>query len=79
MLFPQPLVDLREVKEVRLGKSSKDFDRWAEDARRFDTTRCYVVYYGSEFCLKTLSIAGIFLLIHTIHIMKIQSLVLICS
>lgn len=52
------LVDLREVKEVRLGKFSKDFDRWAEDARKFDCNRCYVVYYCQEFTLKTLSIGG---------------------
>ena len=51
-------VDLREVKEVRLGKCSKDFDRWAEDARKFENNRCYVVFYGNEFCLKTLSIGG---------------------
>lgn len=52
-------VDLREVKEVRPGRSSRDFDRWPEDARRFEENRCYVVFYGQEFRLKTLSIGGI--------------------
>lgn len=51
-------VDLREVKEVRIGKSSKDFEKWPEDAKKMDNPRCFVVYYGSEFRLKTLSIAG---------------------
>lgn len=59
------LVDLREVKEVRPGRSSpsRDFDRWPEDARRFEENRCYVVYYGQDFRLKTLSIGGIIKLI----------------
>lgn len=54
-------VDLREVKEVRPGRNSpsRDFDRWPDDARRFEENRCYVVYYGQDFRLKTLSIGGI--------------------
>lgn len=52
------IVDLREVKEVRPGRNSKDFEEWPEDASRFDECRCYVVLYGSDFCLKTLSVGG---------------------
>ena len=52
------LVDIREVKEIRIGKNSKDFEKWPEDAKRIDNLRCFVVYYGSEFRLKTLSISG---------------------
>lgn len=52
-------MDLREVKEVRVGKCSKDFERWTEDARKFENQRCYVVFYGNEFCLKTLSIGAL--------------------
>ncbi|XP_064466965.1 1-phosphatidylinositol 4,5-bisphosphate phosphodiesterase gamma-1-like isoform X2 [Ornithodoros turicata] len=48
-------VDLREVKEVRLGRSSKMFDRWPEDARKWDPAQCFVVFYGNTFRLKTLS------------------------
>ncbi|KAL1425760.1 hypothetical protein MTO96_018920 [Rhipicephalus appendiculatus] len=48
-------VDLREVKEVRLGRNSKIFDRWPEDARRWDPAQCFVIFYGSAFRLKTLS------------------------
>lgn len=51
-------VDLREVKEVRPGRNSRDFERWPDDARKFDENRCYVVFYGQDFCLKTLSIGG---------------------
>ena len=49
---------MREVKEIRLGKSSKDFERWPEEAKRIENSRCFVVTYGSEFKLKSLSIAG---------------------
>lgn len=48
-------VDLREVKEVRLGRNSKIFDRWPEDARKWDAAQCFVIFYGSAFRLKTLS------------------------
>lgn len=51
-------LELREVKEIRPGKNSKDFDRWPDDAKQFDQMRCLVLFYGSEFKLRTLSIAG---------------------
>ncbi|XP_068087156.1 1-phosphatidylinositol 4,5-bisphosphate phosphodiesterase gamma-1-like [Anabrus simplex] len=50
-------VDLREVKEVRMGKNSKDFERSPEDAKGMENL-CFVVFYGMEFRLKTLSIAA---------------------
>ena len=52
------LVDLREVKEIRPGKRSKDFDRFPDDARSYDQKLCFVVLYGQEFKLKTLSLVG---------------------
>ncbi|XP_046996756.1 1-phosphatidylinositol 4,5-bisphosphate phosphodiesterase gamma-1 [Schistocerca americana] len=51
-------VDLREVKEVRIGKNSKDFEKWPEEAKRMENLKCFVIYYGLEFRLKTLSIAA---------------------
>jgi phosphatidylinositol phospholipase C gamma-1 len=51
-------VDLREVKEIRVGKNSKDFEKWPDDAKRMENMKCFVVFYGLEFRLKTLSIAG---------------------
>lgn len=52
------LVEIREIKEIKVGKHSKDFEKWPEDAKRIENLRCFVVYYGSEFRLKTLSISG---------------------
>lgn len=51
-------MEIREIKEVRIGKQSKDFEKWPEDAKRIENLRCFVIYYGSEFRLKTLSISG---------------------
>lgn len=47
------------MKEIRIGKQSKDFEKWPEDAKKMDNCRCFVVYYGSEFRLKTLSISAL--------------------
>ncbi|XP_065161549.1 1-phosphatidylinositol 4,5-bisphosphate phosphodiesterase gamma-1 isoform X2 [Atheta coriaria] len=52
-------VDIREIKEVRFGKQSKDFEKWPEEAKKMEHLRCFVVYYGSEFKLRALSIAAL--------------------
>lgn len=51
-------MELREIREIRTGKQSKEFDKWPEEARRVDVKCCFVVYYGSEFKLKSFSVAG---------------------
>lgn len=48
-------VDIREVKEVRQGKSSKAFEKWQDDARKWDTINCFVIWFGSRFVVKSLS------------------------
>lgn len=53
---------MREVKEIRVGKCSKDFDRWPEEAKKLENLRCFIVFYGLEFKLKSLSIGGNILL-----------------
>ncbi|KAK1337741.1 hypothetical protein QTO34_002374 [Cnephaeus nilssonii] len=51
------LIDIREIKEIRPGKTSRDFDRYQEDpAFRPDQSHCFVILYGMEFRLKTLSL-----------------------
>ncbi|KAK9878390.1 hypothetical protein WA026_021698 [Henosepilachna vigintioctopunctata] len=52
-------INLREVKEVRLGKFSKDFDRWPDETKKIDDLKCFVVFYGSEFKLRVLSIVAL--------------------
>lgn len=52
-------VDMREVKEIRVGKCSKDFDKWPDDTKRIENLRCFIVFYGLEFKLKSLSIVAL--------------------
>ncbi|XP_073973209.1 small wing phospholipase C gamma 1 isoform X2 [Rhodnius prolixus] len=52
-------IEMREVKEIRLGRASKDFERWPEESKRIENQRCFVIIYGSEFKLKSLSIAAL--------------------
>lgn len=50
-------IDIREIKEIRPGRTSRDFDRYQEDpAFRPDQSHCFVILYGMEFRLKTLSL-----------------------
>uniref|UniRef100_A0A8C7ZX49 1-phosphatidylinositol 4,5-bisphosphate phosphodiesterase gamma n=1 Tax=Oryzias sinensis TaxID=183150 RepID=A0A8C7ZX49_9TELE len=51
-------VDIREIRELRLGKGSRDFERYPEEARKLDPTLCFIVLYGVEFRLRTLSVAA---------------------
>lgn len=57
-VFVSP-VDIREIKEIRPGQKSRDFERYVEDsAARLDQAHCFVILYGTEFRLKSLSLAG---------------------
>lgn len=51
-------VNLGDIKEIRQGKNSKDFEKWPEDAKHYENSKCFVVFYGNEFKLRSLSIAG---------------------
>ncbi|KAJ8389025.1 hypothetical protein AAFF_G00124220 [Aldrovandia affinis] len=51
-------IDIGEIKELRLGKGSRDFERYPEEARKLDCSLCFIVLYGLEFRLKTLSVAA---------------------
>ncbi|TNN24876.1 1-phosphatidylinositol 4,5-bisphosphate phosphodiesterase gamma-1 [Liparis tanakae] len=52
-------IDIREIKEIRPGQKSRDFERYAEDsAARLEPAHCFVILYGSEFRLKSLSLAA---------------------
>jgi len=51
-------LDLGGGKKICVGKNSKDFEKWPDDSKRMENMKCFVVFYGLEFRLKTLSIAG---------------------
>ena len=52
------IVDIREIREIREGINSKDFERSPGELEKIDQQCCFIVYYGMEFKLKSLSVAG---------------------
>ncbi|XP_012935284.1 1-phosphatidylinositol 4,5-bisphosphate phosphodiesterase gamma-1 isoform X2 [Aplysia californica] len=55
---PEGIANLRDVKEVRCGKNSKDFDKWPDEAKKVDARNSFTVYYGTDFKLKSLSVVA---------------------
>uniref|UniRef100_A0A674D3B1 1-phosphatidylinositol 4,5-bisphosphate phosphodiesterase gamma n=1 Tax=Salmo trutta TaxID=8032 RepID=A0A674D3B1_SALTR len=52
-------IDIREIKEIRAGQKSRDFERYVEDSTaRLDQAHCFVILHGTEFRLKALSLAA---------------------
>ncbi|XP_072305901.1 1-phosphatidylinositol 4,5-bisphosphate phosphodiesterase gamma-1 isoform X3 [Eucyclogobius newberryi] len=52
-------IDIREIKEIRPGQKSRDFERYVEDsAARLEPAHCFVILYGTEFRLRSLSLAA---------------------
>ncbi|CAG9864543.1 unnamed protein product [Phyllotreta striolata] len=51
-------LNLSEVKEIRQGTGSKDFEKWPDEAKKIES-KCFVIYYGMEFKLRVLSIAAL--------------------
>ncbi|XP_075045258.1 1-phosphatidylinositol 4,5-bisphosphate phosphodiesterase gamma-2 isoform X2 [Mixophyes fleayi] len=47
-------LDLSEIKEIRHGKNCKDFERGK--ASRLKEDCCFIIFYGSQFVLNTLSL-----------------------
>ncbi|XP_053305358.1 1-phosphatidylinositol 4,5-bisphosphate phosphodiesterase gamma-2 [Spea bombifrons] len=47
-------LDLSEIKEIRAGKNSKDFER--VKSTRLKEECCFTIFYGSQFVLNTLSL-----------------------
>ncbi|KTG41771.1 hypothetical protein cypCar_00018792 [Cyprinus carpio] len=46
-------IDIREIKEIRMGQKSRDFERYVEDSSaRPDQAHCFVILYGTEWLRK---------------------------
>lgn len=52
-------LDIRNVKEVRLGKASNYLERWPEETKRIENSKCFTIFYGTEFKLRSVSFSGI--------------------
>uniref|UniRef100_A0A8C9SVA6 Phosphoinositide phospholipase C n=1 Tax=Scleropages formosus TaxID=113540 RepID=A0A8C9SVA6_SCLFO len=51
------VLDLHEIREVRPGKNSKDFER-CKDSKDHQDKTCFTIFYGSQFVLNTLSLSA---------------------
>ncbi|KAK3569788.1 hypothetical protein QTP86_004591 [Hemibagrus guttatus] len=50
------VLDLSEIREVRPGKNSKDFERFKDNKDKHPDSTCFTIFYGSQFVLNTLSL-----------------------
>ncbi|KAM7332401.1 hypothetical protein ACRRTK_009109 [Alexandromys fortis] len=50
-------LDIMEIKEIRPGKNSKDFERAKASVSRYKGECCFTIFYGTQFVLSTLSLA----------------------
>lgn len=51
-------VDLFEIREIRPGRNSKDFERFKDGKDKHNDETCFTIFYGSQFVLNTLSLGG---------------------
>ncbi|KAJ7997753.1 hypothetical protein DPEC_G00215400 [Dallia pectoralis] len=52
------VLDLFEVREIRPGRNSKDFERFKDGKDKHAENTCFTVFYGSQFVLNTLSLGA---------------------
>ncbi|KAL2093073.1 hypothetical protein ACEWY4_010385 [Coilia grayii] len=52
------VLDLSEIREVRSGRNSKDFERFKDSKCKHDNKTCFTIFYGSQFVLNTLSLGA---------------------
>ncbi|XP_069019306.1 1-phosphatidylinositol 4,5-bisphosphate phosphodiesterase gamma-2 isoform X1 [Embiotoca jacksoni] len=51
-------LDLFEIREIRPGRNSKDFERFKDGKDKHDENTCFTIFYGSQFVLSTLSLGA---------------------
>ncbi|XP_017962676.1 1-phosphatidylinositol 4,5-bisphosphate phosphodiesterase gamma-1 isoform X2 [Drosophila navojoa] len=52
-------IQLREIREIRVGKNSKEFRLHADDCQRFESSKCFVIMHGNSFKLKSFSVVAL--------------------
>ncbi|KAH8238755.1 hypothetical protein KR026_002527 [Drosophila bipectinata] len=52
-------IQLREIREIRVGKHSKEFRLFADECQRFESSKCFVVLHGNNFKLKSFSVVAL--------------------
>uniref|UniRef100_A0A8C6UXY5 1-phosphatidylinositol 4,5-bisphosphate phosphodiesterase gamma n=1 Tax=Neogobius melanostomus TaxID=47308 RepID=A0A8C6UXY5_9GOBI len=52
------VLDLCEIREIRPGRNSKDFERFKDGKDKHDENTCFTIFYGSQFVLSTFSLGA---------------------
>uniref|UniRef100_A0A667XGL4 1-phosphatidylinositol 4,5-bisphosphate phosphodiesterase gamma n=1 Tax=Myripristis murdjan TaxID=586833 RepID=A0A667XGL4_9TELE len=52
------VLDLFEIREIRPGRNSKDFERFKDGKDKHEENTCFTIFYGSQFVLSTLSLGA---------------------
>ncbi|XP_034031611.1 1-phosphatidylinositol 4,5-bisphosphate phosphodiesterase gamma-2 [Thalassophryne amazonica] len=52
------VLDLFEIREIRPGRNSKDFERFKDGKDKHDEDTCFTIFYGSQFVLNSLSLGA---------------------
>uniref|UniRef100_A0A3Q3J6X6 1-phosphatidylinositol 4,5-bisphosphate phosphodiesterase gamma n=1 Tax=Monopterus albus TaxID=43700 RepID=A0A3Q3J6X6_MONAL len=52
------VLDLFEIREIRPGRNSKDFERFRDGKDKHEENTCFTIFYGSQFVLNTLSLGA---------------------
>lgn len=52
------VLDLFEIREIRPGRNSKDFERFKDGKDKHKDETCFTIFYGSQFVLNTLSLGA---------------------
>ncbi|XP_071403455.1 1-phosphatidylinositol 4,5-bisphosphate phosphodiesterase gamma-2 [Centroberyx affinis] len=52
------VLDLFEIREIRPGRNSKDFERFKDGKDKHEENTCFTIFYGSQFVLNTLSLGA---------------------
>lgn len=52
------VLDLFEIREIRPGRNSKDFERFKDSKDKHTESTCFTIFYGSQFVLNTLSLGA---------------------
>uniref|UniRef100_A0A669BBA2 Phosphoinositide phospholipase C n=1 Tax=Oreochromis niloticus TaxID=8128 RepID=A0A669BBA2_ORENI len=73
------VLDLSEIREIRPGRNSKDFERFKDGKDKHDESTCFTIFYGSQFVLSTLSLGGEALwMFHAVFITEFSSIRNMC-
>ncbi|XP_071822304.1 1-phosphatidylinositol 4,5-bisphosphate phosphodiesterase gamma-1-like isoform X2 [Apostichopus japonicus] len=51
-------ISIGSIKEIRKGTNYKHFEKWPDEVKKIDQDLALIIFYGSEFRLKTLSVVA---------------------